>query len=302
MDKNVSRWTEAVSSRSAIFNSTNVHSFTADIIYGYEPDFDDISFVFSALSACPNIRTFSLKITYEGDAFGGFTPNAFDFLSHPNIQFPPLEILKLSSYDFDERSDGGYVWSYNDGQDWLAMQDEWWSYGHPSDNNPPTPVRPEWDNRTNLDAWKDAIDFSHIHTLELAWQSATAQTLKGLNASVLPSLKHLTLKQRSSYEDLEAILDILNTTANPLETLNLHNIDFQLADIKSLLIVMTSHHCSTLTSFSMTTSTSTQHFTTPQLTRLLKHCTEIASLDIAFPRYSYALDPFLKFEPFTPLL
>jgi hypothetical protein len=294
-------YTEAISSRSAIFNSTNLHSLTADVIYGHEDDFDDMSFVFSILSSCPNIRSLSLTITYVGDDFGGFTPNAFDFLSHPEVKFPPLEILKLSDYAFDERSDGGPEWSYNDGQDWRVIIKEWLWNSADDDDYFPRPVRPEWDNRTNLDAWKDAMNFSHIHTLDLAWRSFTPQALKGLNASVLPSLKHLSLRH-GYHAHLDTILAFLNTTANPLQTLNFHNILSQPVNLDTLFEVITSRHSSTLKSFSMTTRDSTHHLAIPQLSYLLSHCPELSNLEIAFPRHPYTLSPRLKFEPFTPLL
>jgi hypothetical protein len=300
VNKGTQVWAEAISSRSAIFNSTNLHSLTADIIYGRETDFEDMSFVFSILSSCPNIRSLSLTITYVGDDFGGFTPNAFDFLSHPEVKFPPLEILKLSDYALDERSDGGREWSYNDGQDWQAIIFDW-IQDPDGDDACPRAVRPEWDNRTNLDAWKDAMDFSHIHTLDLAWGSSSAQTLEGLNAAILPSLKHLSLRHGYS-ESIDAIIDFLNTTANSLETLNFHNTPSQPADLDTLFKVISSRHGSTLKSFSMTTRDSTHHLAIPQLSYLLSHCTEISALEIAFPRHPYYLSPRLKFEPFTPIL
>jgi len=301
VNKDTHVWTEAISSRSAIFNSTNLHSLTADIIYRHEDNFDDMSFVFSIISSCPNIRSLSLTITYVGDDFGGFTPNAFNFLSHPEVKFPPLEILQLSGYAFDERSDGGREWSYNDGQDWRDIINEWLWNSADDDDDFPRPVRPEWDNRTNLDAWKDAMDFSHIHTLELTRQSFTTQALKGLNASVLPSLKHLSL--RHGYSDsLDAIIDFLNATANSLETINFHNTPSQPADLDTFFEVITSRHSSTLKSFSMTTTDSTYHLAIPQLSYLLSHWTELSSLEVAFPRHPYSLRQTLKFEPFTPLL
>jgi hypothetical protein len=298
-NKDTQIWAEAISSRSAIFNFIILHSLTADIIYGHETNFEDMSFVFSVLSSCPNIRSLSLTIDYVGDDFGGFTPNAFDFLSHPEVKFPPLEILKLSNYALDERSDGGREWSYNDGQDWEAIICEWMQ-DPDGDDEFPRAVRPEWDNRTNLDAWKDAMDFSHIQTLELAWRSSAPQTLKGFNASVLSSLKHLSL--RHYFGDLDTITDFLNTTANPLETLNLHNAPSQPVDLDTLFEVITSRHGSTLKSFSMTTRDSTHQLAIPQLSYLLSHCTELSNLDIAFPRHPYYLSPPFKFEPFTPLL
>jgi hypothetical protein len=248
-----------------------------------------MSFVLSILSSCPNIRSLSLTITYVGDDFGGFTPNAFDFLSHLEVRFPPLEILKLSDYAFDERSDGGDEWSYNDGHDWRAIISEWLWNSADDDDDFPRPVRPEWDNRTNLDAWKDAMDFSHIHTLELTRQSFTTQALKGLNASVLPSLKHLSLRHGHS-DSLDAIIDFLTTTANSLETLNFHNTPSQLADPDTLFEVITSSHSSTLKSFYMTSTDSTYHLAIPQLSYLLSHWTELSSRQT------------LKFETFTPLL
>jgi hypothetical protein len=299
VNKDAQIWAEAISSRSAIFNSTNLHSLTTDIIYGRETDFEDMLFVFSTLSSCPNIRSLSLTIKYVGDDFGGITPNAFDFLSHPEVKFPPLEILKLSDYALDERSDGGREWGYNDGQDWDAIIYDWMQ-DPDGDDDCPRPVRPEWDNRTNLDAWKDAMDFSQIHTLELAWRSSAPQTLKGFNASVLPSLKHLSL--RHYFGSLDAITDFLNTTANPLETLNLHNTPSQPADLDTIFEVITSRHSSTLKSFSMTTRDSAHHLAIPQLSHLLSHCTELSNLEVAFPRHPYYLSPRLKFEPFTPLL
>jgi hypothetical protein len=213
----------------SIINSTNLYSLQAHIEYGSDDEYEPLKLVFDTLSTAPNLRELDLKFETRGCLLGN-SPFAFDFLSHPSVRFPPLEILKLSSYDLDERSDGGYAWSWVD-----FVRDERSEWNYEIDGFPPQPIRPAHDGRSNLDAWLEVMDWSHLHALEIT--NPTSSALDKLRGRVLPSLKHFAL--RGAYEhgglDLDmTVAAFIRETALPLESLFLQNFK---ADVWSPLLI-----------------------------------------------------------------
>ena len=104
--------------RESIIGSTALHSLKAAVKYGGCPNLDDLDLVFRVLGSCPNLKKLDLSINWEGCVVSGGTPYAFDFVSQPDIKFPPLESLILNGYHLNEQSDGGEDWYYQEASPW----------------------------------------------------------------------------------------------------------------------------------------------------------------------------------------
>ena len=198
----------------AIVNSTALYSLKADIEYGVDDNFASLELVLEILANSPNLRELDLHL-YSVGCLLGSVPWAFDFLSSPSVRFPPLEILRIRGYDLNERSDGGDKWRYK-GYDW-------------SSNEHPPPERDKNDQRSNLDVWLEIMDWSQLHTLEIV---PSVQALEKVRGRVLPSLRHLSLKdldwsQRSNNNSNVArgISAFIRETTRPLRSLVLWNIE-----------------------------------------------------------------------------
>jgi len=120
--------------------------------------------------------------------------------------------LKLSGYALDEESDGGYAWYMR--QYWEENdKEEWTRKFYEEEELPPRPERLPSDGRTNLQAWMEVMDFSHLEALNI--QRPSSKTLETLKGDALPALRGLVLRGGSS----EDVLDFLNGTSKPLEAL-----------------------------------------------------------------------------------
>lgn len=166
----------------------------------------------------PNIRELDLTIGHSGCVLGGGQPYAFDFTSHPEAKFPPLEVLKLNGYDLESTSN----------KDW-AVAPEWNEYGgfyHGSGARSQKSSFPEEPKRMNNEEWLDAIDWSHIHTLHLT--GAPPKVFQHLPAETLLSLKHLSLIGYGIREDFPEMAQaheaVLTSTILPLESISLQNV------------------------------------------------------------------------------
>lgn len=268
--------------RQTVIGFSNLYSLRANIAYASEPNYEDLSLVFDILTTCPNLRILDLRIHYVGDSYGARTPQAFDFMSKPHIRFPPLEILKISGYNFNERSDGGYAWDWRnvsldcDYEDWHR------------DDPPVPPARRENDGRSQLDCWKECIDWSQLHTLEITLPST--DVLMGLRDDALPALTNLSLELSFPLtEDWgKDLLDFLKGTKLPLEGLSL---SLRAHDLKSLsknelVDDIVSHHGPRLKSLSLLTDNDgeSQILNRDQIQRLLRGCTKSNNLDISVSR------------------
>jgi hypothetical protein len=130
----------------SIINSKILYSLKADIEYGSDDNFEDLGLVFDTITSAPNLRELDLQFHTKGCSLGN-SPFAFDFRSNPTSRFPPLEVLKLTAYQLDERSDGGYAWSWKD-----FIGDERTERDYETDGFPSVPSRRADDGRSNLDA------------------------------------------------------------------------------------------------------------------------------------------------------
>jgi hypothetical protein len=172
--------------RETVIGFSNLNSLRANIEYVSEPNYEDLFLVFDILATCPNLRILDLSMDYVGDNYGARTPQAFDFMSQPYIRFPSLEVLKIGGYNVNERSDGGYSW------DWRNISLDWDYENCHSDNPLGTPARRESDGRSQLDCWKECMDWSHFHTLEITLPSM--DVLMGLRQDEIPALTFLSLE------------------------------------------------------------------------------------------------------------
>lgn len=208
----------------SLVNSTLLYAVTADIGYAWNANYAPLDFIFAALSAAPNIRELDLFLHAGGCDQGMGNPFAFPFLSNPSVKFPPLEVLRLDGYSLNERSDGGMAWA------WRGKREEWdakWKEHLDNDDDdaepPPFPERDADDGRTNLEAWMEAMDWSNLHTLHLAYPSKT--DLDRLRGPALPSLKHLSIKAAAEWgatQD-EILSFVVNGTPNLLHSISLQN-------------------------------------------------------------------------------
>lgn len=221
----------------SLVNSTLLYSLKGDFSYGYHDNYTPLGFVFAALSNAPNIRELDLYLHADGCELGS-SPWAFPFSTNPPVRFSPLEVLRLDGYALDERFDGRTAWA------WDGTRDEWdaaWKEYMDSDDEdavpPPSPERLE-NERTNLEAWMVAMDWSNLHTLYLA--NPSTATLNRLRNSALPALKHLSINAAFGWAATQdEILDfVTNETANPLHSISLSNMGAESGD--QLLTALTS--------------------------------------------------------------
>lgn len=169
--------------REAILGFRSLYSFMAEIEYGYHLNLEYLDLLFRALATCPNLKELDLSTGYGGCEFSSATPEAFNFRSHPDVRFQLLGKLTVSGYRFDEWPDGGNAWDYvkeslwkerlrwplsvlpNSFVDWVGAYNIEYVYGGVKRGS--WPACKEFDGRSNLDAWLEVMDWSHLHTLNL---------------------------------------------------------------------------------------------------------------------------------------
>jgi hypothetical protein len=203
-------------------NSTLLYSLKADIGYAWNANYAPLDFIFSALSDAPNIRELDIFLHADGCEKDVGNPFAFPFINHPSVRFPPLEVLRLDGYDLDERSDGGMAWAWREKrEEWDAKWQEYLDNDDDEAEPPSFPERPEDDGRTNLETWMEAMDWSKLHTLHLAYPSKPV--LDRLQGPALPSLKHLSLKAATGWgaRQEEILSFVVNGTSNLLHSISL---------------------------------------------------------------------------------
>ena len=222
--------------------------FASPILYAIKGHMDDglydysyfMTFIFNALRENRNIRELSLRTWKWGcEARGEF--RAFDFASYPDTRLTPLEVLRLDGYGLGANANGGDDWDFvrrgrarwmpnnafrgmrhhettspgaqhtiwEQVKDWISSRMRGTHHHNRMESN---------HNYTNLDAWMQAMDWSHIHTLEVGPESD--KTLSRLMGHALPALKDLTISE-SGMSETGVFYDFLTHTAQPLEALTL---------------------------------------------------------------------------------
>jgi hypothetical protein len=260
--------------RESILNSKNLHSLKADISYGSSENFEDLTLIFQILISCPNLRILDLKLYHEG-CIVVRAPYAFDFSSSNDSKFPPLEVLKIDGYDFDERSDGGYSWYWKDMPSWDSRSDE---------DPRPRPVRKPDDGRTQLDCWREHMDWSHLHTLEIA--GFEVEEVLKLKGDALPRLENLSIKLKDThFSNLAA--QFLNSTHSSLKSLSLHiwgEKSQEMIPIDAIVSIIISKHSSRLKYLFLRQEENAPLLNQAQITRIMSRCRHLESIDISLPR------------------
>jgi hypothetical protein len=209
-------WTEFKAwkdGRESVMNSKNLYSLKVNIMYAATDNFHDMATVFDIVASSPNLKELDLHL----DRFGCIlaqTAWSFNFRSHPFTRFPPLEVVRLNGYAFDDGPGGSFAWSW---LDLLALV---------------TDILPREEriarNDTNLDAWMKRMDWSYVHTLEISRPSE--HVLNILQGGALPSLKNLVVSSEFNSYDRNKVMDFITKTAQPLESLSLIRFDLDSAD------------------------------------------------------------------------
>ncbi|RDL42313.1 uncharacterized protein BP5553_02292 [Venustampulla echinocandica] len=263
-------------------HSPNLYSLKAEVIYGGKDNFHDLEFIFNVLSTAPNLKMLDLHLHHAGCVYGGANPYAFDFKSHPSVRFPPLEVLRLDGYQLEERTDAGYEW-YFKGFGWGRR----WARGE------------KGDGRTSLDAWREAMDWSHLHTLDILGQ--TNITLNTLRYDMeLPALRNLTISAGWREFTNEETISLATYPANPLEAISLKDFDVKVGE--DLLDRFSSNPASIseLKHFSFgARSTDIGFLPQEKISKFISNSPKLEKLDLAIPRH---VNMSTKYEPFKSFI
>ena len=158
------------------------------------PAFSSMADIHAALLRCPDIATLQVRATFVGcDG----SPDRFNFPFDPrgSNRYPSApQVLSLEGYDADEIQyspcEDRFAPSWRERLTlWTQPRRAWQCLDY-------VPLPEAQRNKTNLDLWLDAMDFSQIHTLQLNHTSGrytlTEQVVQKL-PSRLTSLKSLTV-------------------------------------------------------------------------------------------------------------
>jgi hypothetical protein len=212
-----------------------------------------MDYIQKLLTTCPNIRELNLRLSWGGcDAESGQL-YAFNF-TDTTVRLPPLEVLDLQQYDLEGKPNGQkwMEWEANRPQDnilnfpwnrvpqsiidWVGYPkiESWGGLQRGFVKRDTSPLKPG--EKTNLDAWKEVMDWTHLHTLKLCNMSPSA--LSKLQGDVLPSLKNLEIS--GSWRDCPATyIDFINNSS-PLQSLSFSGIQFD--SVEAILEVIIDRH------------------------------------------------------------
>jgi hypothetical protein len=207
-------------------------------------------------------------------------------MSNPDVRFPPLESLTLSGYRFNEFSDGGIDWQYEEEGPWKERLRWPWRVLPESfvDWVGEYPIRYTWggvkrwkwldrrapDGRTSLDCWLEVMDWSKLHSLNLRWPNVNKSTLAKLSGGAVPNLKNVTFVGGHS----TAVLGFLANTSRPLESISLRNMDF--TSLTPVADVISEHHSKEVKSLSI--HQSGEEWTSSPSPPITLNTTEISTL------------------------
>lgn len=242
----------------------------------------------------------------------GGQPYSFDFQSHPEARFPPLEMLSLDGYSLNDDSSDQWDWVRK--TTWLekkrqlesswripsysflddlegCLWDLWESWNLANIEKQKKQEREKlFIGKDGLHRWFEAMDWSHLHTLELkGWKSTVG--IEKFNSTTLPNLTNLTIDSPGSHH---AALDFISNLTRPLMTLSLLNMGlcwlepaveaitrFLGETIEILAIRDNENHRAGLPPKTLNTT---------ELSGIISLCPNLRKLDIDTPRHRYSLD------------
>ncbi|KAF2469512.1 uncharacterized protein BDR25DRAFT_304562 [Lindgomyces ingoldianus] len=178
--------------------------------YRSEPQFDSMQSVHLALTSCPNITTLDLRVTWLGCSEAPDRWN-LPFKLKGGDKYPPLKSLRLEGYYFDHREweDAEFR---NQGFGYPSFLEKWGSWirtGNIWKAVQYSFMKPEQKNKTNLDLWLDAMDWSQLESLGLR---GGHRSMDAFVEKVVPRL--------TSLSGLDMIDQAGNTTLQILKSLN----------------------------------------------------------------------------------
>jgi hypothetical protein len=287
--------------REAIMKSKALYSLRAAVSYGSLPNKRDMGLVFLLLEGCPNLKELDLSIEHFGCVMSGGQPCTFDFMSNPNVRFPPLEVLTISGYNFDTPSNDGRDWDYREHESWkgqerrpktwplsllpnlvmMGINEMWSSYDFMiirAQNKQLQEERRkvEPDGVTNLDRWLRAMDWSHLHTLSV--ENPTAETLTKLSGN-LPNLTSLMFIYPYSHH---TAIDFIGNAARSLQSITLQ--DMSVCSLQLVVDAITKRHSEALVHLSFHQDNAYQNFNSTQVSLLVNSSKKLRKLEIDLPR------------------
>ncbi|KAL6250401.1 hypothetical protein RBB50_002703 [Rhinocladiella similis] len=254
-------------------DSQNCHGPDHDHDHDH-PVFPSMSSVHSALTTCPGITSLDLRVTLLGCSEW---PDRWNFPFSPSgdDHYPSLTTLRLDGYrglakrpyEESDRSAQGWIGRMAQMAQRMAS-----SLSSPSSSSSSSTLPETQRNKTNLDLWLDAMDFSQLHTLGLSGMTRSDTTyFLNKTSSHLTSLDHLEL-DKSSVESTLSFLRSLsesNTSLTRLKWTGLQASDFS-TRLTNLTTSSPSASTSTCTSDILSTIVSCQ----PALQHLDMHTVE----------------------------
>ncbi|KAH6683063.1 hypothetical protein B0J14DRAFT_137750 [Halenospora varia] len=281
-------------SLSLLLHSQNLYSMKARVIgdaitrgkVKYVPS-EAWDVVRRILETSPNIRELDLNVIH--DILPVDVQEAFN-LAGNHSTIPPLRSLSLRGYNFEAEPTGEefvpyiqppqtLIWPLDTFPGFIIrkigkQRIERWGGMY----QPPRILKTVNNRKTNLDAWMEQMDWTHLHTLRLTTPTDQIHKLAG---GFLPALKHVTFDGEKWPDTLDSAIQFL-ANIPALQSISLQNtwsVNPQNVT-RNITDIITKHHCPTLVSFKL----DTVPLTAIQLSQLREHCPNIQSLDIGMER------------------
>ncbi|KAF2729574.1 hypothetical protein EJ04DRAFT_65241 [Polyplosphaeria fusca] len=146
----------------------------------------------SSLITCPNIQTLDLRLTMLGCTEFPDRWN-FPFKLEGGDSYPSLQSLRLEGYHFTSRewsNDRPYA-SWMDGLPWYERLAEWIFSGRALRVARYSQIPMHQRNKTNMELWLDAMDWSKLETLALLDNTGQDDLLG--HAGLFPALRDLDI-------------------------------------------------------------------------------------------------------------
>ena len=184
-----------------------------------------MSDVHHALISCPNITSLDLRVDLAGCSEWPDRWN-FPFNLHGGETYPPLQSLRLEGYQFSDRPIDENKFPTYEFLPWYERALDWVLSGDAFKRLSYHTLPQQQREKTNLDLWRDAMDFSHLEELAFAADYKPAHVAFFLDrmASPLTGLKRLDLDGTMANNTLTFLRD-LNSSLTHLTTTNIDVLD-----------------------------------------------------------------------------